>query len=489
MKTSNPKVGMLTEMQYSGSKVISRKSTGLKVIRKDWNQGSIAVKPNAPGANEINDYIKTRLFKTSKKINPLTNADDEQCAIQYMRLMIERDRRGQKIIEPSYLKYRIAVENFEEICQTRKGNKISFNDLRRLDVIEDIILQLKISRNYKNKVDKKNSTVYNYMSILSNYVKRWNATSGTQFPVNTQSFFSQIGKDKKTLAVVLTNDEIDLIENYTPQGYKGSEAQTRTKSIFVFQYHCAGIRIQDAFLFNNKQITDTGIKARVKKSNKEEFFSYNFSMARAISPYYLDEYNHIIESTSISEINLTVGDIKNLTLIDGLVQTNGINLNDLPSIKEQVKNKGAQYAKIVDSLHNVKIGLEAEIAKRFFDLVRNKPEHFIFPYLKWEDFKDVHHNTSLFNEGHCKLINAAENKHIRTLATISKNLGLPKLGGHTPRHTFANHLQEMDFSVSEIQGLLVHNNPRTTMIYLKNRQPNRKVYNSLKSFHAMLNNR
>lgn len=212
-------------------------------------------------------------------------------------------------------------------------------------------------------------------------------------------------------------------------------------------------------------------------------------MARAISPYYLDEYNNIVDSTSISDINLTVNDIKNLTLIDGLVQTIGINLNDLPSIKEQVKNKGAQYAPIVDSLHNVKIGLEAEIAKRFFDLVRNKPEHFIFPYLKWEDFKDVHHNTSLFNEGHCKLINAAENKHIRTLATISKKLGLPKLGGHTPRHTFANHLQEMDFSVSEIQGLLVHNNPRTTMIYLQNRQPNKKAYNSLKSFHAMLNNR
>jgi hypothetical protein len=55
MKTSNPKVGMLTEMEYSKSTVISRKSTGLKVNRKDWNQGSISVKPNAPGANEIND--------------------------------------------------------------------------------------------------------------------------------------------------------------------------------------------------------------------------------------------------------------------------------------------------------------------------------------------------------------------------------------------------------------------------------------------------
>ena len=62
MKTSNPKVGMLTEMEYAKSKVISRKSTGLKVNRKDWNQGSISVKPNASGASEINDYIKNSLF-------------------------------------------------------------------------------------------------------------------------------------------------------------------------------------------------------------------------------------------------------------------------------------------------------------------------------------------------------------------------------------------------------------------------------------------
>ena len=41
MKTLNPKVGMLTEMEYSGSKVISRKSSGFKIARKDWNQKTI----------------------------------------------------------------------------------------------------------------------------------------------------------------------------------------------------------------------------------------------------------------------------------------------------------------------------------------------------------------------------------------------------------------------------------------------------------------
>ena len=486
MKTSNPKVGMLTEMQYSGSKVISRKSTGLKVNRKDWNQDSIAVKPNATGANEINDYIKTRLFKTSKKVNQSVSADDEQCAIQYMRLMIERDRKGQKIIEPSYLKYIIAVENFEEICKTRKRKIISFNDLRRLDVIEDILLQLKISRNYKNKVDKKNRTVYNYMSILSNYVKRWNATSGTQFPVNTQSFFSQIGKDKKTLAVSLTKAEMNTFENYVPQGYKGCFAQIRTKSIFVFQYHFAGMRIQDAFLLTNKQITSVGIELKSKKTNEIEIMPYNYSMAKAISPFYLDDFNRIVGSTRFSAINLSVDVIKNLFRIEGLGTIQDINLEALLVIKEEIEKQGAQYKEILDSLSLVKKGLEAEITKRFFDFVRSKPVHFIFPYLNWDDFKEVHQNTSLFNAAHCKLVNTAENKHIRTLKIISRELGLPKLGGHTPRHTIANHMLEKGFSVVGIQSVLLHAHPSTTMVYLKRRQPSKLANDTLRSFHAIM---
>ena len=489
MKTSNPKVGMLTEMQYSGSKVISRKSTGLKVNRKDWNQSSITVKPNASGANEINDYIKTRLFKTSKKINQSGSADDEQCAIQYMRNMIERAKMSGKIIEPTYIKYNHTVSNFEAICKTRKGNKISFNDLRRLDIIEDIIYQLKISRNYKNKVDKKNSTVYNYMSILSNYVKRWNATSGTQFPVNTQSFFSQIGKDKKTLAMTLTKKEMDMLENYVPQGYNGCFAQIRTKSIFVFQYHCAGMRIQDAFLMTNKQITSEGIELKVKKTNNIEIMPYNFAMAKAISPFYLSDFNELVESTRISSIQLSVDVMKNLFRIEGIGSIQDINLENLLFIKNEIEKQGAQYTEIFDSLNQVKKGLEAEITKRFFDVVRSKPVHFIFPYLNWEDFKDVHHNTSLFNAEHCRLVGMAENKHIRTLKTISNILGLPKLGGHTPRHTIANHLLDTGFSLVEIQSILLHAHPSTTMVYLKKRQPSKLANNTLKSFHAVMDAR
>ena len=52
---------------------------------------------------------------------------------------------------------------------------------------------------------------------------------------------------------------------------------------------------------------------------------------------------------------------------------------------------------------------------------------------------------------------------------ISENLGLPKITGHTPRHTLANHLLSEGYTPEEIQRVLVHSSVNTTKIYLKKR--------------------
>ena len=41
---------------------------------------------------------------------------------------------------------------------------------------------------------------------------------------------------------------------------------------------------------------------------------------------------------------------------------------------------------------------------------------------------------------------------------VAKQLGFERLTGHTPRHTLANHLLKDDYSVEEIQKVLVENN-------------------------------
>jgi integrase len=75
----------------------------------------------------------------------------------------------------------------------------------------------------------------------------------------------------------------------------------------------------------------------------------------------------------------------------------------------------------------------------------------------------------LFTKTHEALIHKAEAGHNSNLRRISENLDIPKITGHTPRHTKAGHLQAEVFSVEEIQRFLVHSNSNTTKVYLKQR--------------------
>ena len=61
--------------------------------------------------------------------------------------------------------------------------------------------------------------------------------------------------------------------------------------------------------------------------------------------------------------------------------------------------------------------------------------------------------------------------------------------GHTPRHTIANHLLDSGFSLVEIQSILLHAHPSTTMVYLKKRQLSKLANNTLRSFHAVMDAR
>lgn len=58
------------------------------------------------------------------------------------------------------------------------------------------------------------------------------------------------------------------------------------------------------------------------------------------------------------------------------------------------------------------------------------------------------------------------------IKNASKNAGLKGVHCHTLRHSFATHLIENGNSVSEVQALLGHKSPETTLIYLHLATPN-----------------
>jgi integrase len=66
---------------------------------------------------------------------------------------------------------------------------------------------------------------------------------------------------------------------------------------------------------------------------------------------------------------------------------------------------------------------------------------------------------------------------------ISKILNLPKMTGHTPRHTLVSHLLNNDqITEDQIKIILAHLNIATTKIYLKEKHGYGATHQIMKKF-------
>src|SRR4030042_4412435 len=129
----------------------------------------------------------------------------------------------------------------------------------------------------------------------------------------------------------------------------------------------------------------------------------------------------------------------------------------------------------VSELINLKVK-DLEIGKNY-GFVRggkgNKDRMFILPKICSEKIKNLVEIENLEKENYLFNSNRNDKKNIGRLQEIIKRA--LKLAGinkkvhcHTLRHSFATHLIEQGSSVSEVQSLLGHKSPETTMIYLHN---------------------
>jgi len=128
----------------------------------------------------------------------------------------------------------------------------------------------------------------------------------------------------------------------------------------------------------------------------------------------------------------------------------------------------------VSELINIKVK-DLNIEKNF-GFVRqgkgNRDRMFILPKIVKEKIKNLIEIEKIEGEDNLFLSNKKEKYNVRTIQEIVKKSA--KLAGldyreihcHTLRHSFATHLIENNYSVSEVQSLLGHKSPETTMVYL-----------------------
>lgn len=158
---------------------------------------------------------------------------------------------------------------------------------------------------------------------------------------------------------------------------------------------------------------------------------------------------------------------------------------------------GALLASIVNEKHKLMIGLLYSAGLRVsellnlmvcdIDLDRNygfvregkggKDRFFILSERLKPRIRELIYNEGLNGESFLFQSNRGKKYHQRSIQLILRDASLKskigkKVHPHTLRHSFATHLIEQGNSVSDVQALLGHKSPETTMVYVHTASPN-----------------
>ncbi|MCF1751385.1 tyrosine-type recombinase/integrase [Mariniradius sediminis] len=469
--TSTPGIKTIYEIQTLGNKVISRKSLGIRIQEKNWDKSKKRVKSKEPESIHINKILQEKEEQHTIEKDTLSNlASENCCSLKYMEMELERGRLdGTKKIS-TYNKYITVLNSLRKSVAEKMGTKyLPFSKLKNLDTIRQITLGLNTGyrRNGKPKNPK---VIFNYLSVFKSFVDHWNRYSGTQYPVNTSTFFNFVRKTQpKKLAPVITSEQIHQLENYIPpkKRDRSYRPQILARNTFLFQYYAAGIRFIDAITLTNKMIKEDKLVIPIRKTSDFISAPFYYPMIHCMKDYFPEIYRSVIDEVKLGGLSLDANSIQQLFRLERLDFAN-LTHKDLCEVILRVAEEQSER-ELTRQLKQIKNRLEGEIISVFFQRLRALPERFIFPHLDFCDFRDSLENQTSFSKDQEYFIHRARTRHNGSLKRISENLGIEGLTGHVPRHTLANHLAYSGHSEEEIRQVLGHSNIKTTKIYLRER--------------------
>lgn len=486
--TKSHEIKTIYEIVTNGSTVIHRKSLGIRISEKNWDKTKKRVKYQEPNSQEINRVLREK-EEQFKFENPRFNGlySEDSCALKYMDEELEKGYQDGTKKVSTYNKYKTVLSTLRKVVYERFGTKfLPFSKLKDLETIRQITLGL--HKGYgKSSKPKKSTVIFNYLSIFKSFVDHWNKYSGTQFPVNTSTFFNFIQKRKiKKLAPSITRDQIKNLENYVPVKLRKRcyTSQVLAKDIFLFQYYAAGIRFIDAVTMTNKMIMDDKLVIPIRKTADFISVPFHFPMIHVLKDYFPEQYTQAMGEVKLGKVILDARSVQQLFRLDGIDFIN-MTYEQLLEVIRQVASQQSDN-ELIHYLSDVQNRLEDQIIKYFFKLIKELSVQFLFPQLDYNDFKDSLENGRDFTQEQEYLIHRARTRHNSALKRVSEAMGIPTLTGHVPRHTLANHMAYMGNSEEEIRQVLGHANVRTTKIYLRERHGFSGSFDIMKRFHQVI---
>ena len=481
--TKEPGIKTIYKLVYSGTKVLDRKSLKLRISEKNWDNLSKRVTVREKNHSEINTMLGSIEHEFRIQNSSAQEISDESCSVLYFENLLKSSFRDGMTKASTYKKYCTILQGLKKSAESAFGSPfLPFTELRKPEAIRELTLHLRKSRR-KSRSKKEDHVVFNYLSVFKTYVDRWNTESGTQFPINTATFFRFV-KNKKPArqATVLSDDQIGMMEDYLPKGKRNSSSETLAKNMFLFQYYSGGIRIQDCLFLTNKMFHSDRITSTVKKTGVLINIPYCFGMVECLSPYHPEEYRKALEKPRMGQLKLPTEVIMTLYRINHF-DFSSMGYEGFTGFYNMVKSN-PQYDELIPVLDRIKEIMQSEILREFFRLLREKPLQFVFPQLDIGDFEKVLDNPLKFSQNQDYILHRARTRHNSALARIGKSLGIENLTGHVPRHTLANHLMSEGFGLEKISHVLAHSEMKTTKIYLKNSHGYADTMDTLREFRS-----
>ena len=486
---SDPAFGVLNHWVLDGQKVLQRKSYGIKLPIKLWDVKNGRLKRKHPEHLQINTMID-RVITSFEYQETIGGSGDieEQCVLMLFQKLID-NKKSNGLSSGTIRKYETILNNFKEITSRVYGNdRLPIKFFREMETVQTIKQELLKSR--RTEAPKSFKALKNYLSRLTEVLNYWNATSGTQHPINTTPLMKFIGKDEQKLARAMAEDELRIFENYQHEGKRGGRVELIAKTFFLFQYFCAGTRIHDVLLLTNKSLHGRKIEVRIRKNKTVLHNPITLALAKSLEPLYPDLFNQVFTVTRMSKVKLkltTAMELAKLQHIDSLPQWNLTTLYGVEStIQEQYPE---EYEIIKPHLDDAKEKLEQFVGEKFFHVLSEGEEQFIFPYLDFNDFKETGLDWKKFDSKLEDKIQRVRAKHNGALKRICLKLGIDPVSGHTPRHTMTRNLVMNGADDNLIKDVLGHSSLATTQHYLTTRHPLRSREEELREMYRRIRNK
>ena len=486
---SDPALGVLNHWVLEGQKVLQRKSYGTKLPLKYWDVKNGRLSRKHPEHSRINKMIDQVIdsFEYQETIGGSGDIE-EQCVLMLFQKLIDT-KKSNGLSSGTIKKYETILNNFKEITSRVYGkDRLPIKFFREMETIQTIKQELLKSR--KTEAPKSFKALKNYLSRLTEVLNYWNATSGTQHPINTTPLQQFIGKDEQKFARALSMEELEKFMNYQPDGKRGGWVERIAKTFFLFQYFCGGTRIHDVLLLTNKSLHGKKMEVRIRKNKTVLHNPITLELAKCLEPIYPELFRTVFNETRMSKVKLKLSTAMELAKLQ---HASIVSLWNLPTLFDAETIIRQQYPEefqiIKPHLDDAKEKLGQYVGEKFFEELSKSEEHFIFPYLDFNNFKETGLDWKKFDTTLEDKIQRVRAKHNGALKRICLKLGIDPVSGHTPRHTVVRDFVMNGADDNVIKDVLGHSSLATTQHYLTTRHPSRSREEEIREMYRRIRNK